>query len=379
MSRVLPFGVSERGKRASSIGLIGGMGILLAGFEVWHTTQMPSLSGKFFMAVLPLIAALVIIYSGYRVAQSEATGSESLRIAGWFLAGMAGMAIVAVWIVGHQFIRGVGFHHWHFMTTGSMTVGGIVGLLLGGYDVRNRRQRQQVNEERRKVEAEQEKLTLLNRVLRHNILNSVNVIRGRAETHKDRSETADHSDLDIVVSRSNDIVNLIDKVHTFIERISHNGNPELKPVDLSTSLQHEIEKCRNTYPNASIVGDLQGDIWVAADEMLEELFENLLMNAVEHNDKDEPTVTVTMEGQERVVIVNIADNGPGIPDNQRDQLFEWNPESTSRPATGVGLSLVGTLVDQYGGSIWVEENEPNGSIFRVQLRRSHASPQATLS
>lgn len=379
MSRVTPFGVSEQAKRASSIGLIGGMGILLAGFEVWHTTQMQSLTGKLFMAVLPLTAALVVIYSGYRLARGDVTGSESLRIAGWFLAGMAGMAVVAGWIVGHQFIRGVVFNHWHFMTVGSVTVGGIVGLLLGGYDVRNRRQRQQVNEERRRVEAEQEKLTLLNRVLRHNILNGVNVIRGRAESHKDRTETADHSGLDIIVSRSNDIVNLIDKVHTFIERISHDGNPALKPVDLSTSLQREIEKCRDTYPKANIAGDIQGDVWILADEMLEEVIENLLMNAVEHNDKDEPTVTVSIEEREREVIVNIADNGPGIPDNQRAQLFEWNPESTSKPATGVGLSLVGTLVDQYGGSIWVEANDPIGSIFRVQLRRSNAEAKANLS
>lgn len=379
MSRVPRFGVSERAKRASSIGLIGGMGILLAGFEVWHTTQMQSLAGKLFMAVLPLTAALVVIYSGYRLARGDVTGSESLRIAGWFLAGMAGMAVVAGWIVGHQFIRGMVFHHWHFMAAGSMTVGGIVGLLLGGYDVRNRRQRQQVNEERRRVEAEQEKLTLLNRVLRHNILNSVNVIRGRTESHKDRTETADHSGLDIIVSRSNDIVNLIDKVHTFIERISHDGNPALKPVDLSTSLQKEIEKCRDTYPKASIGGNIQGDVWVSADEMLEEVIENLLMNAVEHNDKDEPTVTVSIAEREQEVIVSIVDNGPGIPDNQRAQLFEWNPESTSKPATGVGLSLVGTLVDQYGGSIWVEANDPMGSIFRVQLRRSNAEAKANLS
>jgi signal transduction histidine kinase len=65
--------------------------------------------------------------------------------------------------------------------------------------------------------------------------------------------------------------------------------------------------------------------------------------------------------------VSIADNGPGIEDKHKEQIFQEGEKGLESGGTGVGLYLVKTLVDKYGGDVWVEDNEPTGSVFVVEL------------
>jgi len=65
--------------------------------------------------------------------------------------------------------------------------------------------------------------------------------------------------------------------------------------------------------------------------------------------------------------VSIADNGPGIADTHKEQIFQEGQKGLESGGTGIGLYLVNTLVDRYGGDVWVEDNEPTGSVFVVEL------------
>jgi signal transduction histidine kinase len=96
--------------------------------------------------------------------------------------------------------------------------------------------------------------------------------------------------------------------------------------------------------------------------------DNLLENAVEHNDADEPRIDVGIDADGETVRLTVADNGPGIPDNQKESILY--PESGE--TDGSGLSLVRTLVEGYDGSVRAEDNEPRGSRFVVELPRATA-------
>jgi signal transduction histidine kinase len=125
-------------------------------------------------------------------------------------------------------------------------------------------------------------------------------------------------------------------------------------------------------PDAEIdlADTVSADVSVVADDLLPELFANLVGNAIKHNDADRPRVCVTVDESDGDVVVRVADNGPGIPDEQKTELFGTGPGTDNSDGTGVGLYLVETLVDRYGGDIWVENNDPRGAVFAVRLCRA---------
>jgi signal transduction histidine kinase len=101
--------------------------------------------------------------------------------------------------------------------------------------------------------------------------------------------------------------------------------------------------------------------------MLDAVFRNLLKNAIQHNDKERPEVDVSVREREHAVVIRIADNGPGVPDDQKQSIFGKGETGLDSSGTGLGLYLVQSLVDSYGGDVWVEDNTPDGAIFIVQL------------
>jgi signal transduction histidine kinase len=139
-------------------------------------------------------------------------------------------------------------------------------------------------------------------------------------------------------------------------------------VDLREKVEAQVEEVRSTSPDAIVrIADSVPSIEVAADEMLRSVFRNLLKNAVIHNDAAVPVVSVSATQADETVQVCITDNGPGIPDEQKDRVFGKGERGLESPGTGIGLYLVSTLVDRYEGSVWVEDREPTGSVFVVEL------------
>lgn len=101
--------------------------------------------------------------------------------------------------------------------------------------------------------------------------------------------------------------------------------------------------------------------YVVADGLLKDVFSNLAGNAVKHSDPDKPlTINIVAEtlkeGQKEYLRVIVEDNGPGIPDDLKERLFNrYQRGQTKATGKGLGLFLVKTLVDSYGGRIWVED------------------------
>jgi len=97
------------------------------------------------------------------------------------------------------------------------------------------------------------------------------------------------------------------------------------------------------------------------------VFRNLLRNAIEHNDTTPPEVTVSAIVEGELVTVEIADNGPGVLDDRKDEIFGKGERGLESGGAGVGLYLVRSLVESYGGRAWVEDNDPKGAVFVLEL------------
>ena len=101
--------------------------------------------------------------------------------------------------------------------------------------------------------------------------------------------------------------------------------------------------------------------------MLGSVFRNLLHNAIQHNDGESPEITVSTTLSDDTVSVSISDNGPGITDEHKKEIFTKGESGLDSGGTGLGLYLVQALVEQYDGAIRVEDNDPEGTVFIVEL------------
>ncbi|GAB3317316.1 sensor histidine kinase [Haloplanus salinarum] len=109
---------------------------------------------------------------------------------------------------------------------------------------------------------------------------------------------------------------------------------------------------------------------VADANQLGQLFQNLIDNAIEHggDGDDPPTVHVAGEEREDSVVFSVADDGPGIPADQQDRVFElFEQSSRDDEGTGIGLAICRRIVDRHGGDIWIESEEGEGTTFHVEF------------
>ena len=104
---------------------------------------------------------------------------------------------------------------------------------------------------------------------------------------------------------------------------------------------------------------------------VERIVENLLTNAIRHTEP-EAQVSVALIPQRDGVIIEVADTGPGIPDDLKDAIFrtfQRLDDEDPSPGIGLGLVLVMRFAELHGGRAWVEDNEGGGSRFKVFLPR----------
>ncbi|SEP86629.1 histidine kinase N-terminal 7TM domain-containing protein [Natrinema salaciae] len=226
----------------------------------------------------------------------------------------------------------------------------------------------------------EQELTVLNRIVRHDIRNEMNVITGRSELLDEHIDPAGEEHLELIRESSNHVVELTRVVGDLVETLTTDGDLDLEPVHLGPVVWNQVEKARTSYPHATFdIDGMTTDVTVLGNEMLSSVFTNLLNNAVLHNDAASPHVRVSIEDGDEVVRVRVSDNGPGVPEAQRDEIFGRGQKGLESEGTGIGLYLVDTLVDGYGGDVWVESSDEAGATFAVELpkatdgRSRHAS------
>ena len=234
-------------------------------------------------------------------------------------------------------------------------------------DVTDRRDREA------ELEAANRQFEVLNRILRHDVRNDVGVVLGWAELLEERLDDEESLELLSRIQRTaRDALRLTETGKDVIEVLSTNGEMPLEPVSVWDVLSTELGKHREMYPQAEIrVDDGHPDpaVEVEANEMLSSVVGNVLTNAVQHNDSEEPTVEVGVETSGETVTIRIADDGPGLAPSE-EAVFDRGEKGLDSEGTGLGLYLVSELVSRYGGEVDVTENDPRGTVFSIDLNRA---------
>jgi PAS domain S-box-containing protein len=219
----------------------------------------------------------------------------------------------------------------------------------------------------KQVEEQRDALEMLNQVVRHDIRNDMNVVRGRAKLLEDHVDEAGRDQLRVIQEATEDVIELTNTTRDLAE-VMLSTREDTEPVRLERHVREPIESVRSTFDDAVItVDDPIPDVTVRGNDLLEAVFRNVLQNAIIHNDEAVPEVHVSATREDERITVAIADNGPGIPDDRKETVFGKGEKGLDSPGAGVGLYLVRTLVERYGGDVRIEDNDPKGAVFVIEL------------
>ncbi|KQC08974.1 MAG: hypothetical protein APR54_03940 [Candidatus Cloacimonas sp. SDB] len=200
-------------------------------------------------------------------------------------------------------------------------------------------------------------LKLINRILRHDIANDLATIKSGLSVYK---SSRDDKILEELKKRVDKSVKLIHNMREFEDFM--NNHKSLKVVNVNKILAD----LAGNYPDTDL--NVMGEGEVIADESLSSVLENIIRNAVEHGKVK--SVDIEISGNETVCEIKITDMGKGIPDSVKDKIFAEGFYYGSTGNTGMGLFIARKTLESFGGSLSYKNNQPQGSVFVIKLRKA---------
>ena len=142
------------------------------------------------------------------------------------------------------------------------------------------------------------------------------------------------------------------------------NNVPIYPTEIFSILKKTCREIKKNYPEKIIKIEIDNqyeEIIVLTNEFLTDVFENLLINAIKHNDCQiiEILIRISRITKNRIKFFKIEfmDNGYGISDDRKERIFQrWYREDEKVPGMGLGLSIVKKIIESYNGKVWVEDN-----------------------
>lgn len=143
-------------------------------------------------------------------------------------------------------------------------------------------------------------------------------------------------------------------------------------LDLSYLADDVALHFSSRYPARELVKDIAPDVELNGDPLLLKLMvSNLLENANKYSPRNSP-ITLRLRREGKAVEMQVADEGPGISDSEKKNIFEkfyriGNEQTRTTQGTGLGLYLCRKIIKDHNGEIGVKDNQPSGSIFIVRF------------
>lgn len=229
-------------------------------------------------------------------------------------------------------------------------------------------QRNELERQIREREKVEEKEDFLHSLLRHDVRNKLQVILGYVEMLEDfdLSEKAERF-LSLAEEGIEGGIEIIEKVRTLREA----REEEISEVDVEFAIQNAVDQYEDSAREKGIEIDVdcpEEGCKVLGGSLLNRVFSNLIENAVQHSGGNEVRIRGKVEEDEVRCIIE--DDGKGIPDEEKDRIFNKGYTAGEEGGTGLGMFLVETLLETYKGSIEVSDSELGGARFDVCFQKA---------
>ncbi len=229
--------------------------------------------------------------------------------------------------------------------------GDVGGIVCVGKDISDRK-------------AAEKKAEFLHSLLRHDIGNKLQIVDGYLSILAEGEFTEREREyLEMCESGVDEALELLEKVR-MLNRLEED---ETRVVNLSSPIEEAIRRNRDLAESDGfeIAGPDDANVTVQGGLLLKELFANLIENAVKHSDGSRVEITVDERADEAVVAV--ADDGRGIPDEEKARITDRGYSRSDSAGSGLGTYLARRVAETYGGSLAVEDADLGGARFAVTI------------
>jgi two-component system OmpR family sensor kinase len=348
---------------------IGG-GLLVCYLIILFYFRTPFATG----ILLPALLAASVVGAGYWFEKQDYDSERVYRLSVWcaaitvFAAALGIINIYSEWLIGNEAPSSV------ITIANSASFGAVLGVLIGMYDTERTQEHEQVKEKQAQIESLNERLTVLNRVLRHDIRNDVNLIQGYIRMAGDDHLSTQESH-DLIERKAQEIAALSNRarqLETLLKKDRKN-----QTVDLVEIVTSEIADLREGHPDdVDIALRSPNSAVVIGNDLLQSVVDNLLENAVEHSESSLVKLDIEITDTGDGVNLSIADNGPGLPAHER-RILTSGQESDLEHSSGTGLWLVNWIIPEFGGSIDLGREDSDGTKISIWLPKPDAKQSQT--
>ncbi len=238
---------------------------------------------------------------------------------------------------------------------------GFVGILN---DVTDRKEAERSLEERSNLQQ------LILRLLSHDLRNHLNVLKGYSELATDASEAEDlKQNLKAIDIKSEATLQLIEEVTSYLKVDNILRSQEFEKYDLVEVINNKIQQLKPEFSRKNIKINLNlpsPPANILANLAINSVILNLLMNAIKFSPLN-GIISITLEERLPNWSIEFSDEGPGIPDNLKEKVFEPFASLGEKGGTGLGLAIVKETIQFFSGIVRIEDAKPKGTIFIIEI------------
>jgi signal transduction histidine kinase len=206
-------------------------------------------------------------------------------------------------------------------------------------------------------------------VMTHDLLNPVGIIRGVAESAL--LDSPGNKELEMIKRNAERLVETIENANK-LSKLKSIEDLEKKTLDLKKIIETSIKNNKPLFDSVDMYVEnrIKIKMPIKANKIIGDVFLNLLTNAAKyaHDDK----IVLEAKENKKTYRVLVKDNGPGVEDEYKKDIFNRFSRRAKGGVvgTGLGLTIANKIVQMHNGRIWVEDNPEGGSIFSVEIPKA---------
>lgn len=339
--------------RRTAVAALGALGVLVTLFFLFGGEA--GLGVRVLQVLLPLVLSVGLSAFGGSLVREDVSTAVIWTTAKAMLAGAGLFAFIVFWIVTVQEAAGTDLPNQDITYLNAVLFGAAMFTIVGYLYAQLEEQTTRLHRRSVQLRKQTERLDEFASLVSHDLRNPLTVAQGNLELARRAGEPAEH------IEKATAALERMEELLSGMLTLARHGQiiETTSPIAISAVARTAWEYV--PAPDAEL--RVEDDLTVQADAArLEQVFENLFRNAIEHGGPD----VVVRVGAINSAGFYVEDSGPGLPATDSGEVFEMG-FSTDEHGTGYGLAIVNAIVEAHGWTITAREGATGGARFEIAV------------